>query len=287
MIKDYLPEVQKELEGILNEEVVATWNEREDFIERYFKRIVGNERVIYADLPKNPGKEDVKKFLKDAGELQYLRPENPYLIGCGEHQIVIGLNNGLIAKIHYKRGSDNLFSIGKRSFPHIRKTQNMLAQLGIQTPEMVFLRSFWEEDKLVLDTDINHFSKGPFSRKEFDIVNLPNICITTDLREEGHYKVIDYDGRRIKGLINKDEIVSQFENLTKILRELEENDPKIGIVYEPHFMITHGSWKEGIKKAIRKMFLVQIPTDPNEEGRLVVGDLDHVYIYPRSRGNTE
>ena len=85
----------------------------------------------------------------------------------------------------------------------------------------------------------------------------------------------------------------QFQRVYDILNGLKTSyreHSEFVFEYEPHFV-------EGIKDgkrlnqeeqkdlAIRRMCLVQVPTNPNKEGRLVIGDINHVHVY-RGLGGT-
>jgi len=296
MKKDYLPQAQQELEKILNEEVYATQSYREGLVDEYFQRI-STGKTIFLGAPKNLSREDVKNMLKENRGFAHIRKNSPYILGGGEHQILIGLENNLVAKTRYTGDQEYPFTIGRRPFNFIKETRDSLLGLGIDVPEMHFCRFYWQDGKLIVSSDVFHDSRTEMLGMDLDSMDreyylnrekYPNVCITSDLREGGRYTVEDYDGRRVKGLINGDFISSQFRQISKRLEALKdfleynEDGSEFVLSYEPHLVRNLRSWKEGRKKAIRRMFLVQRPVDPSEEGKLVVGDIDHIYVFRRT-----
>lgn len=99
-------------------------------------------------------------------------------------------------------------------------------------------------------------------------------------RESGKYTVVEYNEEQARKLPNGASIVNDFQDKFSVLlgmyRNFEQDKQmdrgKPFLTYEPHKL-------ETAEEAISKMFLLQVPTDKREEGRLVVGDIDHVYIF--------
>jgi len=113
----------------------------------------------------------------------------------------------------------------------------------------------------------------------------PNVCITTDIRASKRFRVSDYDETIVKDLVNGDDVMRWFGSAYALLMGYYEScnlgngfenlDPDRGPYLQRK---PHGS-DFSVETAIRKMFLLQIPVDKKEEGRLVVGDIDHVVMF--------
>ncbi len=271
------------LKTILNEEVAATENHRQEVIKSVYNDVISGITYFSGKKEKATPKK-IRKILEEKIWLVYIKSNHPSIIGRGKHQLVIDIGNNLVAKTPYQKRSDGVFVIGRAPYPFIKETKNVLSEINIETPEMNFYRFYLKGLNLKIFTKVKHFWHSSKRDRYLDrgvfwefLKNCPNFCVTPDLRENGRYNVVDYSEENVKRLINKNFIISQFKDLSKRLEKmvLDENykpSQKIILEYESHYM-------DSVEEAISKMFLLQVPKNLSEKGKLIVGDLDHIYAY--------
>lgn len=106
--------------------------------------------------------------------------------------------------------------------------------------------------------------------------------ITEDLRDSGRFDVVDYDEEIAKSLVNGNQLVRDFNAAFEYLMQHyvgEENVDNVDNAKEPSLKRKpHGPDFSG-ETAIKNMFLLQVPVDRKEGGRLVIGDVDHVCMF--------
>lgn len=173
--------------------------------------------------------------------------------------------------------------IGSNPLQHFPETLRLLEEHGLDVMPISLYRLVWSENRIVVSPDI---VTVPFDAppEEKDRQRYPNIYLTPDLRENGRYKVVDYREDIARGLVNGDALISKFEDGYQKLLRFESNTKSL--IFEsstksvgPYFSYnSHYSDKTAIG-AIRKMFLLQVPMDKREEGKLVIGDFDHVCVF--------
>jgi len=288
--KELVEEGRKNLEGVLNRETSAVSDFREKEINRFYEIFMSGG--VLTSLPREETThESVKEILQRDGRLIYLRTNGKRLIGRGKHQVVIDVGNDLVAKISYKkREYPNFIRIGSPPCQFIHETRETLNEIGIEVPEMYFYRVEWDNNQIIVSSEINHGSYGEQLRKlrtpieewseEDPLDPLPNIYLTPDLRENGRYEVVGYINEYLRKLPNRDLIYKYYQEtyskLFSLYQNLEQDEELNG--GEP-FLLNSGHKEHSIEKAIRKMFLLQIPKNPGEDGKLVVGDIDHIFIF--------
>ncbi len=287
MNPEQVAEGLQKLKTILNEEFTATEGYRQEVINSIYDLIVSGKLIT--PIPKEKiTLNKIRKLEEEDGGLVYIRSNHPSIVGKGEHQLVIGLGNNLVAKVTHK-GENDIFAIGRKSYRFMKETKDVLSEIGIETPEMAFYRFYLKSLNLKVNSKVWNDSRRQMyldERASWELPqNVPNICITPDLREGGRYDVVGYSEEIAKRLINRDFIISQFKGLSKKLGQVALEDPntsqKPTLEYELH-QIRSASFGT----AISRMFLLQVPLDKKEEGRLVVGDIDHIYVYHGFGGNS-
>ncbi len=311
MNQEQLESGRKELEALLNSETSATEMHRTKVIESWYRDIIFDRiivvrkgKVTHQPTRKKPRKvtyQSIRKNLQKARRLIYVRAHEPHIIGKGTHQLVIDVGNGLVAKVTYEgkwvfyEDDTEIIPVGRTSFSYMRETRDALLEMGLDVPPMNFYRIDWSGKGVVDSPDAHHSSYGVlerrlrtpeeewlawFTQKISEEGRPPNVYLTLDLRENGRYRVAEYDEEQAKRLPNGNLIVRDFEKQFSVLLGLYQNfeqDEQMNcgkpfLMYEPH--------KENTpEEAIRKMFLLQVPVDDKENGKLAVGDIDHVYVF--------
>jgi len=298
---------RNELEALLNREVSATEDVRNYEIQCWIEGVKEEEKQFSSDeeieeIFKDYTPEVVEFRLKEEPVFIYVRTDQDYFIGKGTHQAVLDLKNGLVAKGPSDRGKPTIWSVMKK-YPTIlpfgygrygftkETVDHLKATFGgtdIVVPEISFYRVGWnkEKNRVVVSPNVYnaHFRDlGKLLVGEIEPeFPSPNVCVTTDLRESGRFRVLDYDEKVTRNLTNGDEIVKQFDSAYVFLmehydgdRDAENLDPSRGpyLARKPH------GPDFSADTAIRNMFLLQVPIDREENGRLVIGDIDHVCLF--------
>lgn len=299
---------RSKLEEILNNDMDSS---KEDFIVNTFLEMQGLHKCGDDEESKKYNEEErerVKQKFKDKTEsikdqeiYQYgrivLSNTKEYFVAKGSHQAVINLGNGIVAKF----GIDNNFSSEEYTsvgfnFPLLNETCNTLIECGFDIQERGFLRAYWKDKKIEVVSNVNHdtsrkmigrenrafkiYRKKDVYIRPKQISNLPNAFITLDLRENGLYNPVDFNEEIARSLSNGEELIKQYkESFDKLsIYALKGNEghfkPKNG-----PYLTYHSHKNPSPEEAIRKMFLLQIPVDKKLPGKLVLGDLDHVYIF--------
>jgi hypothetical protein len=270
---------RKELEAFLNGEISATQNLQDKFVQRIHEEVKLRESFMESSYKKTTS-EETRENLRDNDQLIFVRKTSPEIIGLGTHQLVIDVGSGLVAKLPYK--GDRI----KGYWPFLKEAREELVRLGFSTPDIHYLRVCHGSEGIVTSSEVVHDNRRNAFKpidEEIDVVftieNWPNAIITTDLREGGKYKVVDYTEEMVQSLVNRTEISDKFNLSYRVLGNLRswyDETPKIDdrpfFGYEPHLVKTS-------EEAIKKMFLIQVPTDEREEGKLVIGDIDHIYLF--------
>lgn len=309
---------RQKLEAILNGEVYATEYYRMYEIRRLIvEQTLENETNFYKPKKCSLKKRLLRrkrKELQKRHDPMYVRTRANFVVGMGTRQIVIDLGSGIVAKIRYTIKNDRLVSVD-RSYPYMKETIETLVSLGMEVPEMWFYHTCWEHNKVIVSSDVYHSSylsgsryalsqsTDPTLNKRKDLVEYslneiklmeksPNICLTADLRENGRYAVVDYNKEQARILPNYRLIADSFkEILSKLLDVYKKGFPRMEqlkdcmeqfLIIDPHDFDrdANGEYiEETPEETIRKMFLLQIPVNTNEEGKLVVGDIDHIYAF--------
>ncbi len=271
-----------QLEIFLNREIIFTAAHQERIVQQLYEHYTKPQ----SGLAQSVSKDRVRNLLRKKANLVILRKDIPELIGHGTHQAVIALDNGLVAKLPHRDTNwqqDDVFSLCG-SYCFTDTTQKELLKLGLQVPMMQLYQIHHTSDGITISSEVIHYNWGDQMRKwlneeEVHINQEPNVCLTIDLRENGKFRVVDYNLHLAKSLANGDQLIRDYTAGCEVLRNLArdgyyDHPPSntLYFEYEPHKMDT-------AEEAIEKVFLLQIPVDKNEPGKLVVGDIDHIYLF--------
>ncbi len=284
----------KELEALLNREISATQNIRDEAIQRDYEEVIAGKISLTPEQLATFTPEDSEKRLKKLDRLLYFRIDQPCVVGRGTNQLALDVQNGLIAKIGVS-SIGRVVEVGRGLYQHMQETVTTLRELGFDVPEIRYARIRWEGNKVSVNSDVEHGLYGEMSRggETRKLVrkrpyNIPNVTFTVDLREGGKYEVVEFDREVATGLPNGASLIEQFaESSDKLVKLYDkyyhallasvESGEKLAsgpfLHYSPH--------REGgeAEDAVRKMFFLQVPTTDGEEGKLVIGDIDHVYLF--------
>ena len=313
-----LKQARNRLELILNSEIVGAKNGYDSIVEKYIELSVSKfslltntepdeetKRLIeyFKDMRTKKEKElraDINKVRKDQiqGENRIvLRTTEPYFIAKGSHQVVIDIGNDLVAKLRYEKKfcSDEYLSVSW-DYDFLKDTADTLRSIGLQVPELEFLRAEWNDNKIEVSNNVSNDSYRRYlvqsqrfikrTRKKpvycVDALmpkNLPNVCIMNDLREGGRYQVFDFEEEIVKSLSNGEDIIREYErNFSQLMNIYNKKrfylkpDSEPFIEFDPHK-------SSSPKEAIKRMFLLQAPTNKKDLGKLVMGDLDHIKVF--------
>ncbi len=296
-----LEQAKERLEEIINAERIATEDVKRKYIKEWYENILWKRNVPQETLDffskTDLSDSTVRKYLLSDTRLLFVRETCPLLIARGSHQIILDLSEGLVVKVSYRDLDRNgTFTIISDGF--MQETRDILSSEGIPVQEVYACRIHWEnnstEEKIIIsdgkDSSYGGLLRGRYhlpyklfnQLREKQLVHLSNGYITSDLREEGRYQVIDYSDEIARTLINYDEIKKQYDVIYEKLMQFanntkeDENNFLSGKIY----LIRSGhGFKDGPENAIKKMFLLQIPVDLSREGKIVMGDLDHVRVF--------
>lgn len=310
---------RKKLESILNSEIVGAKAGYDFIVDRHIEYYADNGRIICCGgEPDEDTKKLMKEFEKERVEIEkrlrakiedirkeqiqgvgriILRATEPYFIAKGSHQAVINLGNNLVAKLGYeeKFSSDEYLSVSF-AYPYVKETADTLKSMGFSIPDLGFLRMGWNNEHIEVSADVSHDSyrrhtvqrQRLFKRTRKKPVyyvgtptpkNLPNVCVMRDLRENGRYQVSDFEEETAKKILNGCELINEYERYFSQLigiynkeRIYLKPDSDPFIVYNPHSDNTP-------EEAIKRMFLLQVPIDKKDLGKLIIGDLDHINVF--------
>lgn len=283
---------RQRLEDFLNEQISLTERYRRKIVNSYYRDILAGELVFPIE---EISRDAIERELKNDRRLMCVPKNAPEIIGRGEHQITINVGDGLVAKLVYKKflsSRERTVSVGERHFAYMKNTRMELLHEDIDVPPLHFLAIDWEEDRIVVTTENIAHSNFHWiinARRKKRRRSFPkNKCasngyLTTDLREHGRYCVVDYSPSVARRLVNATSIIEEYEQkkarLLSLYRSFQENPHKKGIIFDPHYYDIENDLKSHPSHAIQRMFFLQVPVDPTEEGKLVVGDIDHVYVF--------
>jgi len=299
---------RKRLEEILNREIPLTQKRKKEIIIFW-----NNEDILWDNEDSFSEKQDspekiassrlkTEKDLKKSGYLMCVRLNVEEVIGRGEHQLTIDVGNALVAKMNYEMGlsrRERTVQVARKPFSFMYNTREELVRLGLQMPPIQFFSVNWKRDRIRVTPDVDYSSFGDSERALYGLVNggnlkrepyvrerRPCVYLTPDLREDGKYVVIDYNREAAKKLINGSALVEEFEQRTASLLQLYHNyieniknlnSGRTYLTFEPHKQNPHV--RNPAKKAIDKMFFLQVPVDATQPGKLIVGDIDQVYVF--------
>ncbi len=286
---------RRELEALLNREVSETASQQDETVGFWHEKAKSDGFMLGGVDSENLIPKLVREWLINNKKLLYLRTSISEIVGKGTHQAVIELGNRLVAKVPHRRtdwDNDDTFSIDG-GYLFTKMTQDELVGLGFDVPPIKFYRITHNPEGVVVSSDVAHENWGDQyrddsvnwgERRRISMYKCPDVCITSDLRENGRYKIVEYDEETARKSANGEVLIEQFNADFELLMDhlptegayeranetLRLDKPELQ--YEPHKLKTP-------EEAIRKMFLLQVPMNENEEGKLVVGDIDHVYFY--------
>ena len=291
---------RKRLEEILNREIPLTDKYRRKIINDYYQNDLHFKKEYSPEMDVSWEKNE--KELKRQGRLVCVRLIAPEIVGRGDHQITIDIGEGLVAKMRYEiflSNNERTVSVARKPLGMMNETRQELVDHGIDVPPMQFLNLRWRYNKVALAYKVEHSSWGDSERRleEFRKTKKikfrripqkysPKVCITTDLRENGRYFVVDYDPEIAQQLVNGSALVDEFNTkagflfdcYNQYIRDLEHlEDGKLYLQYDPHKQNPHA--RQAPQKAIKGMFFLQVPIDATQPGKLVVGDIDQVYVF--------
>ncbi|MBU1976954.1 MAG: hypothetical protein KKA62_03315 [Nanoarchaeota archaeon] len=283
----------KELEALLNREISATQNIRDEAIQKDYEEVLAGQISLTPEQLATFTPEDSEKRLKELDRLLYFRIDQPSVIGRGTNQLALDVQNGLIAKIGVS-SIGRVVEVGRGLYQHMQETVTTLRELGFEVPEVRYARVRWEGNRVSVNPDVEHGLYGEMSRggETRKLVkrpyNLPNVTFTVDLRENGRYDVVEFDPKVATKLPNSVSLVEQFaESSDKLVKLYDGYYPALlasvesGEQLAPGPFLHYSPHREGgeAKDAVRKMFFLQVPTTDGEKGKLVIGDIDHVYVF--------
>ncbi len=287
-IQDNVEVGRKSLESILNVEAGATKEYRNE-------QISWNASTFYFDDNEVTQKkfEWMEERLKKYDRLLYIRADSSDVIGRGTNQLVVDVGNGLVAKMCYEIYRDsNIIEVGRYTCLFMEETRKTLVEIGMEVPEICFYRVHWDGDQIVVSSDVKHRSWAEEERispfvaiEDFpkpgspEEEKLPNAYITADLREGGRFSVIDYEDGQARKLPNGPLLISAFESSVLKLLELYQNLVNDEKMESGKPFLSFSRHKEHTpEEAVRRMFFLQVPVNPEDEGKLVIGDIDHVNV---------
>lgn len=284
----------KELEALLNREIPATQELRDESIQRDYEEVLSGKISLTPEQLAAFTPEDSEKRLKKLDRLLYFRIDQPSVIGRGTNQLALNVQNGLIAKIGVN-SIGRVVEVGRGLYQHMQETVTTLQELGFEVPEVRYARVRWEGNRVSVNSDVEHGLYGEMSRggETRELIrkrpyNIPNVTFIGDLRENGKYDVVEFDPEVAAKLPNGASLVEQFEESSDRLVKLYEGyyhallaSVESGEQLAPGPFLHYSPHREGgeAKDAVRKMFFLQVPTSDGEEGKLVIGDIDHVYVF--------
>ncbi len=150
-------QARKQLELILNLEIVGAKAGYDSIVENHIELRVDNGTIIYTNREPD---EETKKLMKELegvriererklrADIEKIRKEQiqgadriilrttePYFIARGSHQAVIDVGNNLVAKLGYEKKffSDEYLSVSI-AYPDIRETADALRNGGFLVP---------------------------------------------------------------------------------------------------------------------------------------------------------
>lgn len=236
-----IDDAKKSMERILNREL-----DRQPFMKLFcYEEYRGlNDRIKFHDY-------------KNDKDIIFIPKEMPETINKGNTQAIIKLNEEYIAKIPIiKFNKYDMIS----SYPTtIINSMNTWKELGfeVQPHEFYFLKSN------------GNISLSQEQSEEHDWLK---IAITKNLQND-RYKVRTYSKEAIMLLNNREQLKEEFENGFKKIQKIYDDPEEYAIQAIGHMLDDRR-----IDEAITHMFLVQSDKETNT-GRLVLGDLDHLFIY--------
>ncbi len=170
--------------------------------------------------------------------------------------------------------------IGLKTFQYFPETLGILEEYGLKVVPFLLYRLSWNGDKIIVSPDVfTSPYNTPHEIKEDNREKFPNIYLTPDLREGGKFQVVEYDENITKTVINGDELRTQFEDSFHKLLSFESNSKTGNGGIGPYFSFDDHIGDHTATGAIKRMFLLQVPMDKSEKGKLVVGDLDHAHVW--------
>lgn len=267
-------------------ETVRFWVEE---VPEELRRRLSSKEVSYSDLAQ------AERNLKEDGTLIYVRNTPPWLVGRGEHQVVIDVGNGLVAKLpanNYPIPKLGLHitttfpgyahvGFGKTNYRFMQETIDNLRKLGYEIHDGQFYHGHWVGiDRICVTPKVRH---DTFRKRTKSEIPPPNIFITADLREGDKYKVIEYDDEQARQLPNGSVLVDIFKAghsdfMQRFVPSTVGISEGVPGKIPPYLLRKPHGPDCSPETAIRKMFLLQIPVNKGEEGKLVIGDLDHVLL---------
>ncbi len=291
---------RQRLETLLNREIAPTEEACKEEVRLYRKFRV--EDLMQFDPPQ--GRIDVwtleraDEELRKEGALVYMRSDQSYFVGAGSHQAVIDLGSSLVAKSWFRSHPkwvsatewnkySTIHPFSKSKYFQMSETVDTLRELGFAIPEVRFYRIFWDQDRLKVSPDVHLTSHEELQedlrsyRKDGTFTvprnRLPNVYVTVDLSESGQYSVVDYDESVVLKLPNGSCLKREFEEGCELLSRLYKNYKEKTsrgpyLTFQPH-------QKDTLQEAIEHAFLLQVPTDKNKQGKLVLADFDHIYAW--------
>lgn len=194
---------------------------------------------------------------KNDREIIFIPKEMPETINKGNTQAIIKLNDEYIAKI-----------------PIIKfKTYDMISGY----PNVIIdSMNTWKELGFYVQPHEFYFLGGnetiSLSNEQQKTNDQPRIAITKNLQND-RYKARTYSREAIMLLNNRKQLEDEFQNDLKKIEKIYDEPDEYALQATGH-MLDNGE----IDEAITHMFLVQIDKETNN-GKLVLGDLDHLFIY--------
>ena len=243
------------LERILDRE----WECKGDAKEKH-------KQIFMADLHHPDGFQE-KIYKLAEGNFYFLRKDMPELKFKGEHNLILDIGYGLVAKARYCKGNEvsNRIIMSLLSYePCLKETLVNLEHMGIKMPRHSYVGIRREGNNFRESQDYLSFAIAP------------------DLTEGSRYVVEDLTEEHFSTLGNGQNLRNEYLQQSKIvldaIRQTEEWLFRSGPEPKYHAELKDQLPRESPQEAVRHMFFVQIDPEAND-GRLVLGELDHVMIY--------
>lgn len=270
-------------------------------IKQQNKEFLSNQEI--EQFCKDYTPEVAESRLKAEPVFIYVRTDQDYFLGKGAHQAILNLGNGLVAKGPIYHGKPTILEVMER-FPHIltlgygnyafvnetiRTLNSVFGESKIVIPHFSLYRVGWnqQKDRVIVSPDVYHTCRRDLyellSGKIDQPFPHPNVCITKNLTEEGQFEVVNYSEEVARNLVNGTELVRDFNfAFGYLMQHYVEKDVDVNILSKakrPYLIGKPHGFDFSPDTAIKNMFLLQVPVDKKESGRLVLGDIDHVCLF--------
>jgi hypothetical protein len=199
----------------------------------------------------------------------YVRKNIPEFISKGTGQFLIRLTDKYLAK----------FSVREETSTHITIiSYHPNLENNVPVLKEIFPNLY------VAD----HHYFGMLKKNNFTLEKGHECVITNDLTENGKYELLDakilYNtghNKTIQTLSNSSSIKSELYLIISQLMEIKsDKNSKYALTYNRHVNERYSASCGSMDEAALNMFFTQIDKT-TREGKLIAGDLDHIFIYKR------